>query len=168
MSWARRRLLAPVLAQLRQGVTPEKLAWSLALGLGLGCFPALGVTTFLCLAAGALFRLNQPALQLVNYLAYPLQLALLIPFLQAGQRLFGQPALALTLTRLQAELAAQGARAVIGSYALATVRGIVVWALVAPPLLLALRLVLRPLIARLLPPGRPPVELAEPAPPKLP
>ena len=149
MSWARRRLVLPLLGQLRQGVTPEKLAWSLALGLGLGCFPALGVTTGLCFLAGVIFRLNQPALQLVNYLAYPLQLLLLIPFMQAGQRLFGLPPLPLTLPQLQAELASLGASAVIGRYAVASLRGVAVWALLAPPLMFALRLALRPMIARL-------------------
>ena len=144
----KRRLVEPLLAQLRQGVTPEKLAWSLALGLGLGTFPALGSTTLLCFCAAFLFRLNQPAIQLVNYLAYPLQLALLIPFLQAGQRLFNEPALPLTLERLQAELQA-GALAVIGRYAGATARGVVVWALVVPPAVVVLRVLLRAVLVRL-------------------
>jgi uncharacterized protein (DUF2062 family) len=146
----RRRLLEPLLAQLKQGVTPAKLAWSLALGLGLGCCPVLGVTTLLCFLAALAFKLNQPAIQLVNYLAYPLQLALLIPFLQAGQRLFGQPPLQLTVDGLQSELQA-GALPVIARYAGATARGVVVWALVAPLLVLALRFTLAPLLGRLLP-----------------
>jgi uncharacterized protein (DUF2062 family) len=148
----RRRLVDPLLGQLKQGVTPEKLAWSLALGLGLGCFPVLGTTTLLCFLAGLAFRLNQPALQLVNYLAYPLQLGLLVPLLQAGQRLFGEAPLPLTLERLQAELRA-GVLPVLARYAGATARGVVVWALVAPPLVVALRYLLRPLLALLVPRG---------------
>jgi uncharacterized protein (DUF2062 family) len=140
--------LEPLLAQLRQGVTPEKLAWSLALGLGLGCCPVLGSTTLLCFLAALAFKLNQPAIQLVNYLASPLQLALLIPFLQAGQRLFGEAPLPLTLDRLQGELQA-GALPVIARYAGATARGVVVWALAVPLGVLALRLVLGLLLSRL-------------------
>ena len=44
----RRRLVEPILELLRQGVTPEKIALSLAFGLGLGIFPVLGVSTMLC------------------------------------------------------------------------------------------------------------------------
>jgi uncharacterized protein (DUF2062 family) len=149
MSWAHRRLVEPVLGQLRQGVTPDKLAWSLALGIGLGIFPVLGTTTVLCATVALGLRLNQPAIQLVNYLVYPLQLLLLIPFLQAGQWLFGRPPLPLTLAQLQAELAALGVLAVLSRYAVATLRAVMAWALVAPPLIFTLRLVLRPLIARL-------------------
>lgn len=40
--WARRQIVTPVVALLRQGATPEKLALSLALGIALGVFPVLG------------------------------------------------------------------------------------------------------------------------------
>lgn len=43
-----RRLIRPILDLLRQGVTPEKIALSIALGGALGVFPALGSTTALC------------------------------------------------------------------------------------------------------------------------
>ena len=43
-----RRLVRPVLELLRQGVTPEKIALSLTLGVALGVFPVLGSTTALC------------------------------------------------------------------------------------------------------------------------
>ena len=40
--------------------------------------------------AAAIWGLNFPALQLVNYLVYPLQIALLWPFARLGGFLFGQ------------------------------------------------------------------------------
>jgi hypothetical protein len=58
----------------------ERLAVSLALGAVLGVFPVVGVPTFLCGAVAAVWRLNFPALQLMNYVVYPLQIALLWPF----------------------------------------------------------------------------------------
>ena len=67
----------------------EKLAVTLALGFVLGLFPVFGVATVLCGAAAALWKLNFPALQLMNYLAYPLQIALLWPFARFGSLLFG-------------------------------------------------------------------------------
>jgi uncharacterized protein (DUF2062 family) len=60
-SW-RRRVLDPLVDLLAQGLTPERLALSLAVGLVLGLFPVVGLTTLLCLAAGFAFRLNHVAL----------------------------------------------------------------------------------------------------------
>ena len=48
----RRRLGDPLVSLLAQGLTPERLALSLAAGLVLGLFPIVGATTLLCLAAG--------------------------------------------------------------------------------------------------------------------
>jgi len=88
-SFIRRRVIDPILELLRQGVTPEKLALSLAFGLGIGIFPVLGVSTILCTIVALGLRLNLPAIQLVNYLASPLQLALIIPFVRVGEHLLG-------------------------------------------------------------------------------
>ncbi|MGH9743147.1 MAG: DUF2062 domain-containing protein [Candidatus Acidiferrum sp.] len=93
--WSHRRIVAPVIELLRQGVTPEKLALSLALGAVLGVFPVLGTTTALCAIAALILRLNLPAIQIVNYFVYPAQLALLIPFFHFGEKLFGAPHLPL-------------------------------------------------------------------------
>lgn len=73
---------------LYQGLTPRKLALTCAFGVILGIFPVFGVTTLLCFAAAFLFRLNIPVIQVVNYLIAPLQLILIIPFIQAGIYLF--------------------------------------------------------------------------------
>eukprot|EP01034_Spumella_vulgaris_P003768 gene3768-4823_t len=65
-------VLGPVLAQLRQGITPEKIALTAALGAVIAVFPILGSTTVLCGLVAWGLRLNQPIIQLVNYLCYPL------------------------------------------------------------------------------------------------
>jgi len=72
---------------LLASTTPELLALSLVAGLVLGIFPMYGVPTLLCAAAGVVLRLNLPAVQLVNAITSPLQLALLIPFHHLGGRL---------------------------------------------------------------------------------
>ncbi|MFC1680103.1 DUF2062 domain-containing protein [Elusimicrobiota bacterium] len=84
----RRRVIVPLIRQLKQGSTPEKLALSVGLGFAIGCFPIWGTTTLLCLVVGAAFKLNQPALQVANYLAYPLQIALILPLLHLGGAIF--------------------------------------------------------------------------------
>jgi len=95
------RIIQPFLNLLRQGITPEKVALTIALGLALGVTPVIGSTTLLCTLAAIALRLNLPAIQLVNGLVYPLQLALIIPFLRGGAWLFGDRVLpALTVGRI--------------------------------------------------------------------
>jgi len=96
----RRRIARPILELLRQGVTPEKMALSLALGMAIGVFPALGTTTALCALVAFIWRLNLPAIQIVNYSVYPVQLALIIPFFRAGEILFGAPHLPLSARQI--------------------------------------------------------------------
>jgi hypothetical protein len=69
---------------LRQGITPQRLALTLALGFVLGCIPVIGIPTALCAMVALLFRLNLPAMQAANYIAMPFQLALIIPLARLG------------------------------------------------------------------------------------
>src|SRR3546814_7810456 len=62
----RRWLIDPVVAQLRQGITPERIALTLALASIISVFPILGSTTLLCALVAAWLRLNQPLIQLAN------------------------------------------------------------------------------------------------------
>ncbi len=95
-SWMYRTTVAPVLDLLRLGTSPERLAWSLAVGLVIGINPVLGSTTVACLAVAFLLRLNLLASQITNHLVYPLQLFLLIPFLRLGTRVFHAPTIPLS------------------------------------------------------------------------
>ena len=82
------KILRPLRGFLTQGLSSEKLSLCLALGITLSTFPVLGTTTILCAAAAVIFKLNLPVIQFANYLAYPLQLFLLIPFYFLGELLF--------------------------------------------------------------------------------
>jgi uncharacterized protein (DUF2062 family) len=95
-----RRVVAPIVALLPQGITLEKIALSLAFGIVLGIFPVLGSTTVLCAVAALVFGLNLPAIQLVNYLIYPMQLFLLVPFIRMGEKLFRVAPLPLSLGQI--------------------------------------------------------------------
>jgi uncharacterized protein (DUF2062 family) len=145
-----RRIVKPVLDLLRQGTKPEEIALSIACGLVLGIFPSLGWTTLLCFVAAVTFRLNIPAMQLVNYLMYPVQLALLIPFIRAGELLFHSTRLPLSLIQILAMIKA-GVWHSIKVLWLATLHAIAVWALIAPLSIYALYRILAPVIRRLAP-----------------
>jgi uncharacterized protein (DUF2062 family) len=80
--------LRPVLRQLRGGVTPRRLAWSLALGIVIGINPTVGITTVLVVMFAWVFGLNQVASQMGAHAVTPLHLLLFIPFIQLGIHLF--------------------------------------------------------------------------------
>jgi uncharacterized protein (DUF2062 family) len=142
-----RRLIRPVIDLLRQGVTPEKLALSLVFGITLGVFPVLGSTTALCAIAALAFRLNLPAIQVVNYFVYPLQIVLLIPFFRSGEKLFGTQHLPLSVPQIYAMIHASMTGAVRALWT-TTWHAIVVWAVLAPVAAITLYLVLVPALRR--------------------
>jgi uncharacterized protein (DUF2062 family) len=144
-SFLRRRLVDPVLALLRQGVTPEKIALSLALGIILGVFPVLGSTTILCAAAALILRLNLPAIQLVNYFVYPLQLALLIPFMRIGEKIFRAQPIPLSLPQLIAKVHANMWGSIQELW-VTTVHAMAAWVLICLPAAALIYLILTPLL----------------------
>lgn len=75
---------------LRQGITPFRLALTLALGFAIGCIPVVGIPTVLCAGLALSFGLNLPAIQAANYVAMPLQLVLILPFIRLGQWMFAR------------------------------------------------------------------------------
>jgi uncharacterized protein (DUF2062 family) len=93
-----RWLLDPIHQQLTQGVSPEKIALTLALGSALALFPILGTTTLLCLAAGIVLSLNQPILQAINALCGFIWIPLLVAFVRLGDALTGHPSSSVDFT----------------------------------------------------------------------
>ncbi|MGD0548488.1 MAG: DUF2062 domain-containing protein, partial [Terracidiphilus sp.] len=57
---------------LRQGISPRRLALTLALGFAIGCIPVVGIPTLVCAALALALRLNLPAIQAANYVVMPL------------------------------------------------------------------------------------------------
>ena len=95
------RILRPLLRQLRGGVTPRRLAWSLALGVVVGINPSVGVTTLLVLILAWAFGLNQIASQVGAHAASPLHLLLFLPFIELGVHLFHTGRLPLTRRQIE-------------------------------------------------------------------
>lgn len=142
-SFWQRRIVAPVMAQLTQGVTPEKIALTAALGVTISVCPVLGTTTALCALAALVFRLNQPIIQLVNYLAYPLQIALLIPFYRAGEHLLGRQPVPLSVSLLIERFRADALK-FLADFGMIALGGALVWLAAAPLAVGALYFILRP------------------------
>jgi uncharacterized protein (DUF2062 family) len=151
-----RRIVQPVKRLLIQGVTPRKVALSLACGATFGLFPIMGSTTLLCTFVAALLGLNLPMIQTVNLMLYPAQLALIVPFIRAGQFLLHSDRTRLTLAQMVAMSHGGIAKAfhLLWRLALAGVTAWTLFAAIALPLLYWGFLVAVLRIARALPSRR--------------
>jgi uncharacterized protein (DUF2062 family) len=143
----RRRLIAPLLALLQQGISPDKLAQSVAFGIGVGVFPVLGVPTPALTVLALWLRMNLPAIQLVNYLVSPLQLLLIIPFVRVGEWLTGAPPQPLTVSA-GLEILGQGALQAIVVLWDAIVHAAIGWIVIGPALIWSLYRICRPLLTQ--------------------
>lgn len=102
----RRRVGQPIVRQLTQGADPAGLARALAVGGVIAVNPFLGTTTLGCTLAGLAFRLNQPVLQIANVLAAPVQILLIVPWIRAGEWLYGAAPMPINPATLTKEFAA--------------------------------------------------------------
>lgn len=118
---------------LKQGISPEKLALTCALGVIVGILPIWGITTFLCFGIAAIFRINIVMLQLVHYFVYPLQLILIIPFIKAGTFIFGVNPLPYALDELITKFS-NNFWDELKQVGFAITLGVGVWAVVSVPL----------------------------------
>jgi len=134
-----RRLARPILELLWQGITPEKIALSVALGI----FPAIGLSTTLCAIAALFLRLNLPAIQIANYFVYPVQIAMLLPFFRLGERLFRAPHMPISIEQIRAMIRAD-VWAAIHLLWTTTWHAIAVWCLIAPVLVAVTYAILAP------------------------
>ena len=147
-NWWRRRLVAPVVAQLTVGISPERIAWAISLGVVLGVFPIMGTTTLVCFVAGWLLRLNQPVLHVFSNLVYPLHLVLILVFIRLGERLYGAPRLSFSIPQLLGKFKddpLQFGR----DFGMSAWHGVSAWLLVAPVAALLIKLAVVPVLRQL-------------------
>ena len=132
---------------LFRGVSPSRLALTFAIGFVIGFLPILWGATLICAGLAFLFRLNQAGIQAANYLAYPVQIALFVPFCRMGAKIFPWG------PSLSGEALAKGFRHDWAGNAtlilVATLKAAGAWLLVAPPVAILLYLILRPVLSRM-------------------
>lgn len=125
------KLLKPLINFLKEGISPEKLALSVSLGVVIGIIPILGATTILCGIVALIFRINMPAIQLVNYFVYPLQLLLFIPFLKFGAIFFQAEGLIFSINVIK-DLIQQDFWAAVNLFWKANLGGLILWFALSP------------------------------------
>ena len=127
----RERVVGLIVAQLTQGVTPQKITLTIALGISLAMFPILGSTTLLCAVVAFSLKLNQPIIQLVNWLVYPLQFVLLLPFVRIGEWLTCAPRVSFSIPELLQKFH-EAPGNFMREFGMTGVHGIIAWLLIAP------------------------------------
>jgi uncharacterized protein (DUF2062 family) len=126
-----RWFIDPVMRQLTQGVTPQKLALSLAVGSAMALFPILGTTTTLCVIAGVALGLNQPVIQGVNLLCTFVYFPLIVAFVRLGDAIAGSARSSLDFPKMMA-LAAHHPRDFAQQFGVTALHAMLGWAVVAP------------------------------------
>ena len=160
-----RHVIDPIAVQLTQGITPEKVALTLAVGSALALFPILGTTTLLCLLAGILLRLNQPIIQMVNALCTPLHLPVIYLVVRLGNWGFHVPSEHLGI-RMMNHMLWDDPREFFEKFGMTALHAIAAWAIVAPIWVAVIYLISLPVLKEAL--RRKTVEVTQAPPPEHP
>ncbi|MDP9008878.1 MAG: DUF2062 domain-containing protein [Pseudomonadota bacterium] len=147
-NWLTRRLIEPLLALLRQGISPQRLALCVAVAVVVGNIPILGVSTILCAFIALIFRLNLPAIQLVQAAMAPTQILLIIPFVRLGEWIVRAPPQVVSIKAALA-LMSQGVWQAAVVLRDAIFHAGLAWALIAPFCVYLLHRLLTPVFERL-------------------
>ncbi|MBT5904093.1 MAG: DUF2062 domain-containing protein [Opitutaceae bacterium] len=145
----RRRIVAPIKQQLTQGVTPQRVTYTLGVGTVCSLLPFLGFTSLLNLGVGVALRLNQPLLQVLNQLLGPIQLLMILVYVRGGELVWGATENAFSVTAMISSFAELSFAEFIQTFGWAGVHAFTAWLLTAPLLFALVYLPLRPLIERL-------------------
>lgn len=135
MSFNLRKPWAKLTLLFKQGFSPKQLAKSIALAFLIGIFPIYGTTSLILTFLAIRLKLNLPLILSVNYLLTPVQLLMIIPFVRAGEFIFGFESVDLSLEGLQAAFQAGYFEAII-LFADRLAIAIGAWALIGIPLFL--------------------------------
>ena len=146
-SFWHRRLLGPIRAQLTQGITPDKISLTLAIGTACSLLPFLGFTSLLNLGVGLVLRLNQPILQTLNQLLGPLQLVLILVYVRVGEKIWHAAPMPLSVSTLVRSFK-DSPGAFLQRFGWTGIHAATAWILSVPLIVGALYYGLRPLVRR--------------------
>ena len=143
--WWKRWFINPVVRQLTQGISADKLAWTIAIGCACGIFPVMGTTSLVCFLVATYWRLNQPVIQVVCHTLWPAHLALILPFIKLGQWIHGDKPISNSIPAMLKEFFSSPWQ-FVQDYWLPAWQGIVAWLIVSIPLVFLVRAITLPLL----------------------
>ncbi|MBJ7256313.1 MAG: DUF2062 domain-containing protein [Akkermansiaceae bacterium] len=147
-TWWRRWLVRPVVGQLTCGVSPQKIAWTISLGIVLGVFPVMGTTTLVCFLMGWMLRLNQPVLHVFKTLVYPLHLAMILVFIRMGEHLYQVPLISFSIPQLLERFKVDPLQ-FVRDFGMTAWYGVSAWLIVAPLAAFLIKLSVMPFLTKL-------------------
>lgn len=144
-----RRVRDPLLALFTHGITPDKVALTLAVGTGCSLFPFLGFTSLLNLGVGLWLRLNQPILQTLNQLLGPIHLVMIVVYVRLGEWLWRMQDDRFTIEEMLRIFREASVGEFLHHFGWAGVHAFTAWALTSPLLVATLYYGLRPALRKL-------------------
>jgi uncharacterized protein (DUF2062 family) len=144
-----RRVRDPIVALFMQGITPDKVALTLAVGTGCSLFPFLGLTSLLNLGVGLWLRMNQPILQTLNQLLGPVQLVLILVYVRLGEWVWRAQDDRFTIAEMLRIFREASLAGFLDRFGWAGVHAFTAWALTTPLLVVVAYWCLRPVMRRL-------------------
>lgn len=148
-SFWQRRVRGPLLALFMQGVTPDKIALTFAVGSACSLFPFLGFTSLLNLGVGLWLRLNQPLLQTLNQLLGPLQLLMILVYVRLGEWVWRAQDDRFTIREMIEVFRHSSLGEFLQRFGWAGIHAFTAWAITSPLLILAIYRLSRPALRRL-------------------
>lgn len=148
-SFWQRRVRDPIVALFTQGITPDKVALTLAVGTACSLFPFLGFTSLLNLGVGLWLRLNQPILQTLNQLLGPVHLVMIVVYVRLGETLWRMQDDRFTVAEMLRIFREASLGEFLNHFGWAGVHAFTAWALTTPLLVAGLYYGLRPPMRRL-------------------
>ena len=139
-------MVAPILSLLTHGVTPDKVAATIAVGTACSLFPFLGFTTMLNLGVGLWLRMNQPILQTINYLITPLHLVMIVVYVRIGEKIWGATDQAFSVAEVVTTFRDASLGEFFARFGGAGVHAFTAWALSVPLIVAGIYYPLRPVL----------------------
>lgn len=84
-------LKTKIISLFKQGLTPIELTQSIIVSGLISTIPILGVSTFLLTALSLKRKLNLPIMIAQSYIMWPIQVIMIIPFINIGEFIFSVP-----------------------------------------------------------------------------
>ena len=147
-AWWHRWFVAPLKSQLTQGISVDRLAWSISLGVVLGVFPILGSTTAVCLLAAWGLHLNHVAMQVSKEAVYPVHLLMIPVFIHLGERMAGVPLTSFSIPELIGKFKTDPLL-FVKNFGMAAWYAVCAWLLFAPVALVLIKWAAVPILKRL-------------------
>ncbi|CAK0783051.1 hypothetical protein CVIRNUC_006246 [Coccomyxa viridis] len=145
-AWFKKRVTDPFWSYLKQGANPSKLSRSAAVGFSIGICPLIGISTGLCililLVSRSLF--HGPMMLLANFVALPVNVAMILPFMRLGEVILREKQLPLSPISLKDIIFNHPGDALRG-----VAHAILGWAVTLPFIMVGLVVLLRPIISLL-------------------